>query len=554
MDLEKLDDEFNEEVEDFEKMLNESFKNDDSNDKLIEGVIVKIDDSGVLVDVGTKVEGRISIEEIKDKDGNLLFKEGDKIEVLQTGSNGERPSISYKKAQKRLQKEKFIKENKDNLEGMVINGVVTKKNRGGYIVESDKIEFFLPKSLSAFREKDKILNKKVEAKIIKLDDNTNSIVISRKAILNEKKKAKKELLKRLMDNKEVVIGEIRKIKTYGMFVDVGGLEGLVHYSEISYKGPVNPATLYQEGDKVEVVATDYANKKLSLSIKAVQPDPWQDIAEQLEEGDAIQVTVSNIEPYGVFVDLGNEIEGFLHISELSWEKNIKHPADIVKVGDEIDTEVIELDVENRKLRVSLKKLQPKPFEEFVKKYKKGDVVKGKITTITDFGAFVKIDNIEGLLHNEDASWNNKKCKELFKVGDEVEVGIVKIEPENERVSLSRKILEKSPIELYAQSHNVGDVVNGKVLSIKDFGVFVKLDENVDGLIRKEDLYPKKVEDINVADEIEAVISFVDAKKGKIRLSVKKLEKQKEKDVLKKYNASENEKSTLGDVLKDVLKQ
>lgn len=556
MHLDDFGDDLNEEFEDFEKLLNESFKNEESNEnRLVKGVIVSITDDSVLIDVGSKIEGRISIDEIKDAEGNLKFKAGDEIEVLMTGHRGERPMVSYKKALKAAKKEAFVNEHKENLEDMEIKGIVTRKNKGGYIVEMDDVEFFMPRSLAAFRENERPEKKEVEARIVKYDADNGSIIISRRAILNEKRKERRELLKKIVEEKEIIKGEVKKIKSYGMFVDVGGVEGLVHYSEISYKGPVNPSSIYKEGDIVEVVAIDYdkKTKKLSLSIKAAHPDPWKDIAEQLEEGDTIAVTVSNIEPYGVFVDLGNEIEGFLHISELSWEKNLKHPSDIVTVGQEIDTEVIELDLENRKLRVSLKRLQAKPFDEFLKNNKEGDVVTGTITTITDFGAFVKIGGIEGLLHNEDASWDNKRCKELFNVGDEVEVAITKIDPSSERVSLSRKKLEDSPVKAFADSHKIGDIVNGPVLSVKDFGIFVKLGDNVDGLIRNEDLYPIKAEELEEGKEIEAVIASIDSKRNKIRLSVKRLEKQREQDALQEFNQQEDASSTLGDVLKDALK-
>ena len=216
-----------------------------------------------------------------------------------------------------------------------------------------------------------------------------------------------------------------------MFVDVGGVDGLVHYSEISYKGPVNPSSLYKEGDKVLVKVISYDNEKrhLSLSIKAATPDPWEEIiSDGLEVGDTIKVTVSNIEPYGAFVDLGNDIEGFLHISEISWDKNIKNPKDHISEGQEVDVEVIEIDAKGHRLRVSLKNLLPKPFDEFKAKFKEGDVVKGVVTTITNFGAFVRVGCVEGLLHNEDASWDrNDKCKDMFKAGDELEVKIIKID-------------------------------------------------------------------------------------------------------------------------------
>ena len=339
-----------------------------------------------------------------------------------------------------------------------------------------------------------------------------------------------------------------------MFVDVGGVDGLVHYSEISYKGPVNPSSIYEEGEEVEVKAIKYDEEKrhLSLSIKAAMEDPWDDLAEQLEVGDAVKVLVSNIEPYGAFVDLGNDVEGFLHVSEISWDKNIKHPKDYLEVDQEIDVEIVEMDFEKKKLRVSLKQILPKPFEGFIKEYKTGNVVTGKITTITNFGAFVRIGSIEGLLHNEDASWDRaQKCRDLFKEGDEVEVKIVRIDYEKEKISLSKKDLEESPIDVFAKTHKNGDIVMAKIRDKKEFGIFVELEDGVDALIRHEDLGEKKADDLEIGEEIEAAISFIDTDKNRIRLSVKRVARAREKAQLDEYN--NDERSTLGDVLKDQLK-
>jgi small subunit ribosomal protein S1 len=262
--------------------------------------------------------------------------------------------------------------------------------------------------------------------------------------------------------------------------------------------------------------------------------------------------VSNIEPYGAFVDLGNDIEGFLHISEVSWDKNIKHPKDYLKEGDEIDVEIVEIDFENRKLRVSLKNLLPKPFEEFSRKYKNGDIVKGKVATITNFGAFVTLGSIDGLLHNEDISWERgAKARDLFKEGDEVEVKILKIDHENEKVSLSKKALEESPIEKFASKHNQGDILKVKVRDIKEFGVFVQIEDGVDALIRHEDLGEKRADDLQIGEELEAAIVFIDTQKDRIRLSVKKVARMQERAALKEY--SDNSSTTLGDVLGDKLK-
>ncbi|WP_333803487.1 30S ribosomal protein S1 [Sulfurospirillum sp.] len=538
---------------DFAAMLEESFK-DSERDALINGVVVAIKEDVILVDVGKKSEGRLNASEVTDENGNITCKVGDVIPVVITGFRNERPAVSHKKALRKGHIKSFIAEYKEE-DDVVLDVKITGKNKGGFIAENKEgIEFFLPRSQAAVKDMNALMGKSLKVKIIKIDNDTESIIISRKKFLDDERKKRKEIVQELIDRDEVVEGTIKKITTYGMFVDVGGIDGLVHYSEISYKGPVNPGTLYKEGEVIPVKAIKYDKDKrhLSLSVKAAMPDPWDEIKDELETGDSIQVTISNIEPYGAFVDLGNDIEGFLHISEISWDKNIKHPRDYIEEGQVVDVEVIEIDAKERRLRVSLKNVLPKPFDDFMKKFKVGDVVKGEITTITNFGAFVKIGGIEGLLHNEDASWDrNNKCKELFAVGDEVEVKIVKIDEETEKVSLSKKELEDSPIQKYAKSHENGDIVHGKIRDIKDFGIFVELEDNVDALIRKEDLGQVNEEDLKIGDEIEAAITFIDDKKNRIRLSVRRLSKLKEREALKEIN--KEEKMTLGDILKDQLK-
>lgn len=538
---------------DFAAMLEESFK-DSERDTLINGVVVAIKEDVILVDVGKKSEGRLNASEVTDENGNITCKVGDVIPVVITGFRNERPAVSHKKALRKNHIKAFIAEFKEE-DDIAIDIKITGKNKGGFIAENKEgIEFFLPRSQAAVKDLNTLVGKALKVKIIKIDNDTESIIVSRKKFLDDDRKKRKEIVQELIDRDEVVEGTIKKITTYGMFVDVGGIDGLVHYSEISYKGPVNPGTIYKEGETIQVKAIKYDKDKrhLSLSIKAAMPDPWDEIKDELEVGDSIQVTISNIEPYGAFVDLGNDIEGFLHISEISWDKNIKHPRDYIEEGQVADVEVIEIDAKERRLRVSLKNVLPKPFDDFMKKFKVGDVVKGNVTTITAFGAFVKIGGIEGLLHNEDASWDrNNKCKELFNVGDEVEVKIVKIDEESEKVSLSKKELEDSPIQKYAKSHENGDIVHGKIRDIKEFGIFVELEDNVDALIRKEDLGQVNEADLKIGDEIEAAITFIDDKKNRIRLSVRRLSKLKEREALKEIN--KEEKMTLGDILKDQLK-
>ena len=537
--------------EDFATLLEESFKKE-SNGSLCEGEIVNIKDNEVLVDVRKKSDGVMDISEITANDGSLKYKIGDKIEVLITGSRGGRPIVSHKKALAKSKVADFIAKYDENAEN-VFEVKIASKNKGGYVAyDENGVEFFIPRS--QMRETN--VGTITKVKVIKVDAEENSIVASKRRMSDAGRKERKEALEQIAARTgEVVTGVIKKITSYGMFVDVGGADGLVHYKEISYKGPINPASLYKEGDSVDVkiISYDKDKKHLSLSIKAAQPDPWSEIKEGLSVGDAIRVTVSNIEPYGAFVDLGNDVEGFLHISEISWDKNISNPKDFIKEGESIDVEVIEINHDTRRLRVSLKNLLAKPFDEFKAEHKVGDILKGEIVSITEFGAFVKIPTkssfVEGLLHNEDASWDRgKRCKDFLKVGEKIEVKLIKIDDKAGKISLSLKELQDSPIADFASKHKVGDKVTGNIKDVKDFGAFVELEGGVEALIRKEDA----TDELSVGASIEAAIADIDKSKARIRLSQKKLRVQKEREALDKFNAASDDKITIGDIIKEQL--
>ncbi|MFA6196660.1 MAG: 30S ribosomal protein S1 [Sulfurimonas sp.] len=550
-----FDNESFEEEENFAEMFAASEKQQETS-RIVEGEIVEIqeDENRALVGVGDKLEGILSLDEIRGEDGTLKFATGDKIKVMVMGYYNERPKISYRKVLEQQKTIDFIDAHKDNFEELIIDGIITKKNRGGYVVEADDVAFFMPRSLAAFKDTDDVVGRKIKAQVVKIDPAENSIIVSRRKLFNEERKKKKEVIDQLMESGAIVEGTIKKITSYGMFVDVGGVDGLVHYNEISYKGPVNPSKLYKDGDVVIVKAIGYDKDKrhLSLSIKAVQSDPWAEVESELDEGDTITVTVSNIEAYGVFVDLGNDIEGFLHISEITWNKNVKNPNDYLTVGQEIDVEVIEINSKTHKLRVSLKRLLAKPFDEFMKNHKEGDLVKGTVTSLTDFGAFVRIDGVEGLLHNQDVSWDkNVKCKDILKSGDEVEVKIAKISSEDQKISLNRKTLLESPIDKFATTHTMNSIVTGTIRDIKDFGVFVLLEDGVDALIRDEDLAPLVKEELEIGQKIEAAIAVIDTRRDRIRLSVKKLDYIKNQALLEEIN--DNQSHSLGDLIKDKFK-
>ena len=541
--------------DDFAAMFEESEKNTQTN-TVTDGEVVAINDESFIVSIGGK-EGRIPLNEITIGD-EVKYKVGDKITVMVIGTRGENLSLSYKKVLQKAKFDEFFAKYGEEPENLIVEGtVVLVKQRAGFIVESeDGMEFFMPMA-QGYLKAHGAIGKKIKAIVLKAKKETSSIVISRKKLIEDFQKNKEEQITKLMETNEPKIGTIKKITSYGMFVDMGGVDGLVNYNEISYKGPVNPSQYYEEGDKVEVVIKSYNKEKghLSLSIKDAMPNPWEEVQEQLEVGDTITVTVSNFESYGAFVDLGNDIEGLLHISEISWSKNVKNPKDYLNIGDEINVEVIDLDCVKRKLRVSLKSLLPKPFKKFVENTKTGDIVKGTVATLTEFGAFISIGEVDGLLHNEEASWEaNVKCKNIYKKGDEVEVKVIKIDSEKENISLSIKAMGESPADKFASKYSNGDIITATVKDIKDFGVFVTLENNLDGLIRKEDLLAvaEGEEELKIGDEVESVIVNIDRQNNRVRLSVKRLESQQNRDMMK--SVSDDSAMTLGDALAGQLKK
>ncbi|GAA7369874.1 30S ribosomal protein S1 [Helicobacter pylori] len=546
------DQNFNDEEGDFAKLLEKEETLEKGTIK--EGLIVSINenDGYAMVSVGGKTEGRLALSEITDEKGQLLYQKNDPI-VVHVSEKGEHPSVSYKKAISQQKIQAKIEELGENYENAIIEGKIVGKNKGGYIVESQGVEYFLSRSHSSLKNDTNHIGKRIKACIIRVDKENHSINISRKRFFEVNDKRQLEVSKELLEATEPVLGVVRQITPFGIFVEVKGVEGLVHYSEISHKGPVNPEKYYKEGDEacVKAIAYDEEKRRLSLSIKATIEDPWEEIQDKLKPGYAIKVVVSNIEKYGVFVDIGNDIEGFLHVSEISWDKNVSHPDNYLSVGQEIDVKIIDIDPKNRRLRVSLKQLTNRPFDVFESKHQVGDVLEGKVATLTDFGAFLNLGGVDGLLHNHDAFWDkDKKCKDHYKIGDAIKVKILKINKKDKKISLSAKHLVTSPTEEFAQKHKTDSVIQGKVVSIKDFGVFIHAD-GIDVLIKNEDLNPLKKDEIKIGQEITCVVVAIEKSNNKVRASVHRLERKKEKEELQAFNTSDD-KMTLGDILKEKL--
>jgi small subunit ribosomal protein S1 len=564
--------------ENFADMLDNYLGEDEKEvGKVIEGEIVEIreNEDKVLIGIGEKREPYIPLSEIQDSDGNISFQKGDKLKLVVTNAQDGNYRISHKKFLEQEITRKFIEqEGADELLDRVINGSIKSVTKRGYTLEENGILFFMPHNQAFLQRKGGADNrrlqpdKKVKAKIFKIDNKKNSIIVSRKQYIRDEIKKRQEFIEEVKERESTQCKVIAVTKDKLVVdIDDGKMKGYIDAEEISHRGKINPFRSYQRGDVVEAKVIDYDQKEriLNLSIKAITVDPWIEIQESIEPGDVIEVTVSNIEHYGAFVDIGNDAEGFLHVSEVAWDKKIEHPKKYITVGDVIEVEVVEIDPEAHRLRVSRKKLLPKPFELFEQNRRVGDVITGEVVNVREFGAFIKVDQVEGLLRNSYYDWNQgSKCSDHLKTGDTVEVKVHEIDHKNEKVSLSRKALLPTPIQEFAKTHKVGDIVQGTIRDIKEFGAFITIGKNVDALIRTEDMFPKNREEfeekLRSGDKanrekvtVEGMIIALDPKRDRLRLSIKRLEKAKEQELLREINAENDQSNTLGELLKEQFK-
>jgi len=498
--------------ENFAEML-ENFENEQKKTRVKNGVIVDIQEGTVFVDVGEKVEGVLPKKEITDENGELKYNIGDEIPVVITKrrtAKGE-AVLSHKMAINEAKRKEFL--DKFNL-GDVVEVTITELNKGGFVAKNeDGIEFFIPKSESALKLNEDNVGKKIEAKIIEIKK--NGVVLSRKQLLNEKKQQRADFIETIKD--DIIKATVKNLKKDGVVIDVNGWSGFVPKDEVSHK-KTNHFKLLNRGDEVEVKLLD--KDKMLFSIKATQTDPWEEVTESgISNGDVLNVTVTNLREYGAFVDIGNGVEGFLHISEISWNSNAKIE-NLLKIGDEIDVEVTDLDIENKRLRVSYKSLLPKPSEKFAKEHQENDIVEGKIVNLTDIGGFVEVDDVVCFLPNRFVSWTKgEKAKDVLEIGETYNFAVISIDADNNKIILSKKDAEDSPYVVFAKEYNVGDTIKGVIKNIADFGVFVSFENGVEALIRKGDL-EKDIEEYNVGDEVEGKIIELDTENKRVKLSQK----------------------------------
>jgi small subunit ribosomal protein S1 len=530
--------------------------------EIVTGKVVQITPEVVMVDVGWKTEGYIPIRELKDRQGNLKYKEGDEIEVLVDRRDQEGNLVlSWEKAAWIRSWDRI----KTAFEGReIIQGTIVERVKGGFSVDIG-VPAFLPGSqldVQPIKDLDRYIGQTLDFHVLKYDRKRNNVVLSHKTVQElDRERKKRETLATLSEGK-VLEGTVKNITDYGLFIDLGGIDGLLHVTDVSWGRVGKLSDLFHKGDRitVKVLSFDPDKERVSLGLKQLTENPWDRITEKYEVGKRVRGKVVNVTDYGVFVELEPGVEGLVHISEMFWTREIKHPSKVVSPGQMVEVMVLEVNAEAKRISLGLKQTMPNPWERIKEKYPEGTIVKGVIRNITSFGIFVGVeDGIDGLVHLSDISWR-KKVKhpaELFKKGQEIEAMVLKVDVENEKFSLGIKQLEKDPWEEFAEKHPPGSVVSGKVTNVTEFGVFVEIEEGIEGLVHISELSHRRVktasELYSMGDEVTAVVKNVEVTNRKIRLSIKDLQtpREPEASAVKQYlNNKEKLVSNLGKVLAD----
>jgi len=531
--------------------------------ELVKGRVITITESAVVVDIGYKSEGLINIHEYIDSEGNCTVEVGDDVEVLlEATENVEGRLVLSKDKAEKMKVWDDIEEAYKN--DKVIEGRVIDRIKGGLAVDVG-VRAFLPGSqvdVRPIRNLESLRGEKIRVKVIKLNKRRGNIVLSRREVIEaENQDRKKETLKKLTDGAKIK-GVVKNITEYGAFIDLGGIDGLLHITDMSWGRISHPSELFTVGDEAEVVVLKYdpETDRVSLGYKQRWADPWENAEENYPVNSRIRGKIVSITDYGAFIELEEGVEGLIHVSEMSWSKRVKHPSKLVSVGEVVEAVVLDIDNDARRISLGLKQVEPNPWILVKERYREGDIIKGKVRNITDFGAFVEIEEgIDGLVHVSDMSWTKriKHPSEVLKKGQEIEAIVLNIDVENQRLSLGLKQMQPNAWDDYFQSHKIGHVVNCRVVRITNFGVFVELDvEGVEGLIHASELDTGRVrnpeEIFSVGDKLKAKIIKLDQAENKIGLSVRALKEAEEKETRDVYSAKTSGKATLADLLGDKL--
>ncbi|MBV0752729.1 30S ribosomal protein S1 [Klebsiella pneumoniae] len=538
-------------TESFAQLFEESLKEIETRPgSIVRGVVVAIDKDVVLVDAGLKSESAIPAEQFKNAQGELEIQVGDEVDVaLDAVEDGFGETLLSREKAKRH--EAWITLEKAYEDAETVTGVINGKVKGGFTVELNGIRAFLPGSLVDVRPVRDTLHlegKEFEFKVIKLDQKRNNVVVSRRAVIESENSAERDqLLENLQEGMEVK-GIVKNLTDYGAFVDLGGVDGLLHITDMAWKRVKHPSEIVNVGDEitVKVLKFDRERTRVSLGLKQLGEDPWVAIAKRYPEGTKLTGRVTNLTDYGCFVEIEEGVEGLVHVSEMDWTNKNIHPSKVVNVGDVVEVMVLDIDEERRRISLGLKQCKSNPWQQFAETHNKGDRVEGKIKSITDFGIFIGLDGgIDGLVHLSDISWNvaGEEAVREYKKGDEIAAVVLQVDAERERISLGVKQLAEDPFNNYVALNKKGAIVVGKVTAVDAKGATVELADGVEGYLRASEASRDRVEDatlvLSVGDEVEAKFTGVDRKNRVVSLSVRAKDEAEEKDAIATVNKQED---------------
>ena len=549
--------------ESFAELFEESLKTVDMEPgSIVTGVVIDIDNDWVTVHAGLKSEGVIPRDQFMNANGECTLNVGDEVQVaLETVEDGfGETKLSREKAKRA---EVWTTLEAAHVAQDVVIGVINGKVKGGFTVDVDSIRAFLPGSLidvRPIRETAHLEGKELEFKVIKLDQKRNNVVVSRRAVMEAANSAERdELLENLQEGQSVK-GVVKNLTDYGAFVDLGGVDGLLHITDMAWKRIKHPSEVVEVGQEmdVKVLKFDRERNRVSLGLKQLGEDPWVEITNRYPEGSRVNARITNLTDYGCFAEIEEGVEGLVHVSEMDWTNKNVHPSKIVQLGDELEVMVLDIDQERRRISLGIKQCQQNPWDAFGSQHAIGDKISGSIKSITDFGIFIGLaGNIDGLVHLSDISWNEtgEEAVRNYKKGDEIETVILSIDPDRERISLGIKQLEEDSFSIYVGEADKGTIVNGEVTEVDAKGAVVKLNEEVDGYLKVADLSRERVEDarslLSVGEKVEAKIVAIDRKTRSIGLSIKAKDMDDEKKAVQSLKQQDNAASpgTIGDLIK-----
>ncbi len=553
--------------ESFAELFEQSLQNTQMRPgSIVKGTVMEVGPSFVVVNAGLKSEGVIPIEQFYNEAGEPVVQVGDQIDValdaVEDGSGETRLSREKAKLAEAWGKLERAVENDE-----IVTGRIVDKVKGGFIVDVGEIRAFLPGSLvdvRPVRDTAYLEGKDLEFKVIKLDRKRNNVVVSRRAVVESEYSEERDALLESLEEGMTVKGIVKNLTDYGSFVDLGGIDGLLHITDMAWKRVKHPTEVVNVGDEIEVkiLKFDKERQRVSLGLKQLGEDPWVAISRRYPIGTRLFGKVTNMADYGAFVEIEDGVEGLVHVSEMDWTNKNIHPSKVLQLGDEVEVMVLDIDEERRRISLGMKQCQSNPWEAFAATHNKGEKISGAIKSITDFGIFIGLEGgIDGLVHLSDISWsdNSEEVVRQFKKGDEVEAVVLAVDPERERISLGIKQLDQDPVSSYIGEHPKGTIVSGKVTEVDAKGAVIDLGDGVEGYLRASELSRDRVEDarsvLNPGDEVEVRIIGFDRKNRSISLSIKAKEAAEEAEAIRDYSRSAGEATTsLGDLLKEQMEK